>query len=135
LADTWLRHHLGEEADLHWGEVDGRRPRVHHHAPLTLEGEERGLVQATGRLVAVVQKAPSESTIDDLVALALEHDVARLTLRCSLPDDLQPRLQGSLDRQLRRRHGRRNAFLCEAGLGPDVHLLCVGPVPRDGADS
>ena len=135
LADTWLRHHLGEEADLHWGEVDGRRPRVHHHAPLTLEGEERGLVQATGRLVAVVQKAPSESTVDDLVALALEHDVARLTLRCSLPDDLQPRLQGSLDRQLRRRHGRRQAFLCEAGLGPDVHLLCVGPVPRDGADS
>jgi hypothetical protein len=135
LAESWLRHHLGAEVNLHWGAVDGRRPRVHHAGPLALSEDEVGLVQATGRLVAVVQKAPSEATVDDLVALALEHDVARLTLRCSLPDDLQPRLQGSLDRQLQRRHGRRQAFLCEAGLGPDVHLLCVGPVPRDGADS
>ena len=70
--------------------------------------------------------------VDDLVALALEHDVARLTLRCTLPADLQPKLQGSLDRQLSRRHGRRRAFLCHAGQGPDVHLLCVGPTVQEG---
>ena len=88
--------------------------------------------RATGRVAAVVHHAPNEDTVDDLVALALEHDVARLTLRCALPADLQPKIQGSLDRQLSRRHGRRQAFLCHAGQGPEVHLLCVDPAVQDG---
>ena len=127
-----IRDSLGEEAALSWTAVEGRRPQVHHDEGLNLPTEERGLVQATGRVAAVVHQAPSEQTVDDLVALALEHDVARLTLRCTLPADLQPKLQGSLDRQLSRRHGRRRAFLCHAGQGPDVHLLCVGPTVQEG---
>lgn len=73
--------------------------------------------------------------------VAVDRDAHRATRREPFSsgifkDLMQPfGLGGSLDRQLRRRHGRRQAFLCEAGLGPDVHLLCVGPVPRDGADS
>ena len=133
LVEPWLRSHLSAEADLAWTAVDGRRPQVHHDAPLALDSNERGLVQATGRVAAVVHRAPGVDTVDDLVALALEHDVARLTLRCTLPADLQPKLQGSLDRQLSRRHGRRQAFLCHAGQGPEVHLLCVGPALQEGA--
>lgn len=132
LAEAWLFGQLGQEAALSWTAVEGRRPQVHHDEGLNLPAEERGLVQATGRVAAVVHQAPSEQTVDDLVALALEHDVARLTLRCTLPADLQPKLQGSLDRQLSRRHGRRRAFLCHAGQGPDVHLLCVGPTVQEG---
>ena len=132
LAEAWLTGHLGQDAAVSWTAVEGRRPQVHHDAALNLTSEERGLVQATGRIAAVVHQAPSEGTIDDLVTLALEHDVARLTLRCTLPADLQPKLQGSLDRQLSRRHGRRHAFLCHAGQGPDVHLLCVGPTVQEG---
>ncbi|MBV18570.1 MAG: hypothetical protein CMA56_01745 [Euryarchaeota archaeon] len=132
LAEAWLAGHVGQEAAVSWTTVEGRRPQVHHDDALNLPAEERGLVQATGRVAAVVHQAPSEQTIDDLVALALEHDVARLTLRCTLPADLQPKLQGSLDRQLSRRHGRRVAFLCHAGQGPDVHLLCVGPTLQEG---
>lgn len=135
LAEEWLLTRLGEDAVFHWAEVEGRRPRVHHEMPLAVEGPASGLVQATGRVVAVVHQEPSEDSMDDLVALALEHDVARLTLRCALPSELQPRLQGSLDRQLQRRHGRRPAFLCEAGHGANVHLLCVGSKPREGRDS
>ncbi|MAI09685.1 MAG: hypothetical protein CMA08_03765 [Euryarchaeota archaeon] len=132
LAEEWLGSRVGEGASLAWTAVEGRRPQVHHDAALDLPAEEFGLVQATGRVVAVVHQAPSEANIDDVVALALEHDVARLTLRCALPADLQPKLQGSLDRQLSRRHGRRQAFLCHAGQGPDVHLLCVGPTVQEG---
>jgi len=132
LAEEWLGTRVGEGASLAWTAVEGRRPQVHHDAALDLPAEELGLVQATGRVVAVVHQAPSEANIDDVVALALEHDVARLTLRCALPADLQPKLQGSLDRQLSRRHGRRQAFLCHAGQGPDVHLLCVGPTVQEG---
>ncbi len=132
LSEEWLGTRVGEGASLAWTAVEGRRPQVHHDAALDLPAEEFGLVQATGRVVAVVHQAPSEANIDDVVALALEHDVARLTLRCALPADLQPKLQGSLDRQLSRRHGRRQAFLCHAGQGPDVHLLCVGPTVQEG---
>jgi SAM-dependent methyltransferase len=132
LVEPWLRRHLGDEASLAWTAVDGRRPQVHHDAPLLLASNERGLVQASGRVAAVVHQAPDEGNVDDLVALALEHDVARLTLRCTLPADLQPKLQGSLDRQLSRRHGRRQAFLCHAGQGPEVHLLCVDAAVQEG---
>ena len=123
---------LGAEATLTWTAVEGRRPQVHHDAPLDLDPDQRGLIQASGRVAAVVHHAPNEANIDDLVVMALEHDVARLTLRCTLPADLQPKLQGSLDRQLSRRHGRRQAFLCHAGQGPEVHLLCVGPTVQEG---
>ena len=133
LAEAWLADRAGQDATLFWTSVEGRRPQVHHDNVLDLPSEERGLVQATGRIAAVVHRPPSEDSIDDIVALALEHDVARLTLRCSLPADLQPKLQGSLDRQLSRRHGRRQAFLCHAGQGPNVHVLCVGPTLDEGA--
>jgi len=132
LAEPWLTSHLGAEATLTWTAVEGRRPQVHHDMPLDLDPDQRGLIQASGRVAAVVHHAPNEANIDDLVVMALEHDVARLTLRCTLPADLQPKLQGSLDRQLSRRHGRRQAFLCHAGQGPEVHLLCVGPTVQEG---
>jgi len=82
------------------------------------------LVQATGRVVALARMPLELDHVDQLVELLLEHDIARLTVRASVAPELQPKLQGAIDRQLSRRHGRRDAFLVQQP-GDEMLLICV----------
>ena len=124
LADSWLKT-VTKSEHINWGVVEGRRPQIHHQHPLRLEQKnDRMLVQATGRVVALARLQLSMDTVDQLVELVLEHDVSKLTVRVPLAPEIQPKIQGAIDRQLARRHGRREAFLVQQP-GDEMLLICV----------
>lgn len=124
LAEDWLKR-VSKENDIAWGVVEGRRPQIHHAHPLRLEApEDRLLVQATGRVVALARMPLAIENVDRLVEVLLEHDIARLTVRATLPPEVQPKIQGAIDRQLSRRHGRRDAFLIQQP-GDEMLLICI----------
>jgi len=62
--------------------------------------------------------------VDSLVKIALEHDIQKLTVRVSLEPEVQPKVQGAIDRQLARRHGKRTAFVVQQP-GDEMLLLCI----------
>ena len=122
---SWLAS-VAPDDDGRWAFVEGRRPQLHHDRPLRLNSSDSALVQATGKVVHLLNYRPDESTVDRLVETALEHRLGSVKLRYDLDPSLQPKLQGSLDRQLRRRHGDREGFLAQHPHG-DVLMLCVCP--------
>ena len=115
---------MPREDDVRWAAVEGRRPQVHHDHPLKLDANDGLLVQASGRVVEVLSFQVDETTVDRLVEVALEHRMASVKLRYDLDPALQPILQGSLDRQLSRRHGTRDGFVARHHTS-NVLLLCV----------
>ena len=123
LISAWLSN-VSKETRFRWGTVEGRRPQLHHDHPLRLNEEDQWMVQATGRVVDVMPVDIDESTVDDVVLRALEHNFRSLKLRLDIDPALQPQVQGSLDRQLRRRHGERDGFLARHPTAK-VLLLCV----------
>jgi hypothetical protein len=124
LAHDWLRT-VSKEEKIAWGVVEGRRPQIHHNHPLRLESPaDRLLVQATGRVVALARMPLAIQSVDKLVEVLLEHDIAKLTVRATLPPEIQPKVQGAIDRQLSRRHGRRDAFLVQQP-GDEMLLICI----------
>ncbi len=122
LADTWLGEQLSSPADVRWAESSPRRPRIHHNGPL--KDDSHPFVVASGRVVDVLDMSLDEANIDTIVATALENDISAMTIRCGVDAQLQPRLQGSIDRQLRHRQGRRKAFLTRHTSSNHL-LLCV----------
>ena len=124
LAEDWLKR-VSKEENIAWGVVEGRRPQIHHAHPLRLEDPaDRLLVQATGRVVALARMPLAIEYVDRLVEVLLEHDIGRLTVRATLPPEVQPKVQGAIDRQLARRHGRRDAFLVQQP-GDEMLLICI----------
>ena len=123
LAEFWLGKVTKSEA-IHWGVVEGRRPQIHHDHPLQLEDKNHLLVQATGKIVALAHTNLTLDDVDSLVKIALEHDIKKLTVRVSLEPALQPKVQGAIDRQLARRHGKRTAFVVQQP-GDEMLLLCI----------
>lgn len=131
LVETWLdRVAAGDQ--VRWGLTEGRRPQLHHDRPLALHGDDSWLVQATGKVVELLKFNLDETTVDRLVEIALEHRLASVKLRFELDPSQQPILQGSLDRQLRRRHGVREGFVARHP-GANVLLLCVSPEKDDAS--
>ena len=117
-----------------WAYVEGRRPQLHHDRPLRLDSGSHTLVQATGKVVELLKFPLDESTVDRLVEMALDHRLGSVKLRYDLDPNLQPKLQGSLDRQLRRRRGDRQGFVAQHPHG-EVLMLCVCPSPAKETDS
>ena len=122
LVDAWLNQQLSHVADIRWASSSPRRPRIHHNGPL--KEDEHPFVVASGRVVELLDVPLDEANIDTIVAAALENDISALTIRCGVDAELQPRLQGSIDRQLRNRQGRRKAFLTRHTSSNHL-LLCV----------
>ena len=122
LVDAWLGEQLSTAEDVRWAESSPRRPRIHHNGPL--KDDAHPFVVASGRVVELLDMALDEANIDSIVATALENDISAMTIRCGVDAQLQPRLQGSIDRQLRNRQGRRKAFLTRHTSSNHL-LLCV----------
>lgn len=122
LVDVWLSEQLSTAEDVRWAESSPRRPRIHHNGPL--KDDSHPFVVASGRVVELLDMALDEANIDSIVATALENDISAMTIRCGVDAQLQPRLQGSIDRQLRNRQGRRKAFLTRHTSSNHL-LLCV----------
>jgi cell division protein FtsI/penicillin-binding protein 2 len=62
--------------------------------------------------------------VDALVRVALDNDIHKLTVRVSLDPEVQPKVQGAIDRQLARRHGKRTAFVVQQPED-EMLLLCI----------
>ena len=122
LVDVWLSEQLSTAEDVRWAESSPRRPRIHHNGPL--KDDSHPFVVASGRVVELLDMALDEANIDSIVETALENDISAMTIRCGVDAELQPRLQGSIDRQLRNRQGRRKAFLTRHTSSNHL-LLCV----------
>ena len=124
LADDWLET-LSFGTDYTWAETKGRRPVIYHSTPIgNSPSEVINLVVTTGRIIDFINDEFTIETVDSFVEICLEHDINKLTVRAGLDPDLQPKIQGSLDRQLARRHGSRTAFLLR-NPHDENYLLCV----------
>ena len=124
LATEFLNQTLpGQE--ITWSVPSGRRPQIHHPDSFAFNEKNQSLlVQATGRIVKLVHCELTEDTISHLVDAASEYGFGKLTLRVSLDPELQPRIQGSIDRQLNARGGTHTGFVAQQ---PDdsMLLLCL----------
>ena len=123
LAVSWLSE-VSEEVMTRWAVLEGRRPQLHHQAPLRLDKADDLLVQATGKVVELLPFDLDDTTVDRVVEAALENNMASVKIRMDAPPEKQPRWQGSLDRQLARRHGTKDGFLVRHP-GGNMLLLCV----------
>ncbi len=124
LAPDWLES-VSKSDEFTWSVVEGRRPQIHHKKPLEINNTNNALlVQATGRIVALAHMNLTLDTVDQVVEMCLENDISRMTVRVSLAPELQPKIQGAFDRQLSRRHGRREAFLVQRP-GIETLLICI----------
>ena len=128
MADWLARVAPGDSG--RWATLEGRRPQLHHDRPMQLDVGDDLLVQATGRVVELLAFPLDETSVDRLVEVALQHRLSSVKLRFDLDPALQPKLQGSLDRQLKRRHGDRAGFVARHPHG-EVLLLCVCSNPSD----
>ena len=100
--------------ELSWSEVDGRRPQVHHQNSLNLIDKNEGLlVQASGKIVALIHCELNADSIPIIVEKAREFGFGKITLRLSVKPDLQPLLQGSIDRQLSSKGGESIGFIAK----------------------
>ncbi len=124
MADDWLTS-LQINLDYEWINTLGRRPIIFHDKPLeNMPHESQYLVQCTGKITELIHEELNLQTIDSFVEICLKNDVKKLTIRASLSPDLQPKLQGSFDRQLARRGGHRDAFLISQPK-KSIFLLCI----------
>ena len=124
LALHFLRDLIpGQE--ITWSIIDGRRPQIHHSQPIIFENkQEKMLVQATGRIVKLVHSELSLETISHLVEASRDYGFGKLTLRVALEPQLQPKLQGSLDRQLFSKGGEHVGFVSKQPHD-SMLLLCL----------
>jgi len=124
LALHFLRDLIpGQE--ITWSIIDGRRPQIHHSQPIIFENkQEKMLVQATGRIVKLVHSELSLETISHLVEASRDYGFGKLTLRVALEPQLQPKLQGSLDRQLSSKGGEHVGFVAKQPHD-SMLLLCL----------
>ena len=124
LATEFLNQTLPEQ-EITWSVVAGRRPQIHHPSSFSFEDKNQSLlVQATGRIVKLGHCELTEETIPRLVDAAIEYGFGILTLRVSLDPELQPRLQGSIDRQLSASDGSHTGFVAQQP-GDSMLLLCL----------
>ena len=129
LVESGLAHQYLEQIlpgqEIIWSIAKGRRPQVHHSGPVEyLESQQKLLIQATGKIVKLVHTDLSLDTISHLVDAARDYGFGKLTLRISLEPELQPKLQGSLDRQLSANGGPHTGFVAKQPQDAML-LLCL----------
>jgi hypothetical protein len=124
LAKYWLSEQISEEK-THWVESTGRRPQIHHEEKLNLETESsKTLIQASGRVVEIFHQQLTAETVDSFVEQAIANDIKKVTIRTPLEPSLHPKIQGSFDRQLARRSGKRDGFIIQHP-NSEMSMLCV----------
>ena len=124
LAKYWLAEQIDDEK-TYWVESTGRRPQIHHEQKLKLENNsEKTLVQASGRIVEIFHQQLTPDTVDGFVEQAIVNDIRKITIRTPLEPSLHPQIQGSFDRQLARRSGKRDGFIIQHP-NSEMSMLCV----------
>ncbi len=124
LAHEYLREVIEDES-VTWSITNGRRPQIHHSSPINFVNQnQKLLVQSSGRIVKLVHAELSMDTISHLVDASREYGFGKLTLRMTVDPDIQPKLQGSLDRQLASKGGPHCGFVAKQPHDAML-LLCL----------
>jgi hypothetical protein len=124
LAKYWLKEQINEE-NTYWIQSTGRRPQIHHEEKLKIGDESmKTLVQTSGRIVEIFHQQLTAESVDDFVEQAIVNDIRKVTIRTPLEPSLQPKIQGSFDRQLARRSGKRDGFIIQHP-NSEMSMLCV----------
>ncbi|MEC7228948.1 MAG: hypothetical protein VXV95_02735 [Candidatus Thermoplasmatota archaeon] len=127
LADDWLKS-LPFDSGYVWADADGRRPIIYHQNNLEKSIHQLGnLIVISGRIVDFISEELTMDTVDNFVEIGLLHDLKKITIRARVDPELQPKLQGSLDRQLARRHGSKEGFIVKLQNGRK-YILCTASV-------
>tara|TARA_X000001036_G_scaffold92041_1_gene84504 strand:- start:612 stop:1838 length:1227 start_codon:yes stop_codon:yes gene_type:complete len=124
LALEFLKTVLPEQ-EITWSISEGRRPQIHHPGPVEVTTSAQSLlIQASGRIVKLVHCELNEDAIPHIIEASREYGFGKLTLRVSMDPQLQPRLQGSIDRQLSARGGSHVGFVAKQPQD-SMLLLCL----------
>ncbi len=124
LAAEFLNSVLPNQEFI-WSITQGRRPQIHHSGPFEFENNSQELlIQATGKIVKLVHCELSEETIPRIVEASRDYGFGKLTLRVAMNPEVQPRLQGSLDRQLIAKGGSHTGFVAKQPHD-SMLLLCL----------
>ena len=124
LAEQYFEHTLPGQ-DVTWSITKGRRPQIHHSSPIECSNaQQKLLIQASGKIVKLVHTELSIDTISHLVDASRDYGFGKLTLRMTLEPHLQPKLQGSLDRQLASKGGTHVGFVAKQPHD-SMLLLCL----------
>jgi len=124
LASEFLNSVLPNQEFI-WSITQGRRPQIHHSGPFEFENNSQELlIQATGKIVKLVHCELSEDTIPRIVEASRDYGFGKLTLRVAMNPEVQPRLQGSLDRQLIAKGGSHTGFVAKQPHD-SMLLLCL----------
>ena len=124
LANEFLSKVI-KDGEINWRITEGRRPQIEHSQKINYSSDsERLLVQASGKIVKLVHCELSIDNMNQIIDAAKECGFGKLTLRIPMQPEDQPKLQGSLDRQLAAFGGRHTGFVAKHP-NDSMLLLCV----------
>ena len=124
LAEAFLSNVI-QGGEINWSITEGRRPQIEHSQKITYSSDsERLLVQASGKIVKLVHCELSMENMSQIIDAAKECGFGKLTLRIPMQPEDQPKLQGSLDRQLAAFGGRHTGFVAKHP-NDSMLLLCL----------
>ena len=124
LAEIWLGHTLPNEEKFHWIESSGRRPIIIHSSPLkNLSLEERLLMQATGKIVAMTALPLELENVGLLADIAKENRLSSLTIRTSMNPETHPQMQGLLHKKVGIRGKSGSGFIVSDPMSTQ-QLIC-----------
>ena len=116
-ASMYRSHTVFERHVQHWIVVSAARYVVVPLCPTHLP--QRGK-----RCVEIFHQQLTAETVDDFVEQAIANDIKKVTIRTPLDPSSQPKIQGSFDRQLARRSGKRDGFIIQHP-NSQMSMLCV----------
>ena len=118
LAESW-REIAVTEGNSSWRKITGRRPTFLSEGVISETNTVRDFVQVSGRVVGIVSEISIE-TMSKLAETAHGAGISSLKLRYQMDPDMQPKLQSSIDRELKQYESDSEpscGFITEVGDG------------------
>jgi hypothetical protein len=120
LAESW-RANAAPTGESGWAVIDGRRPVLLSEHPIVAEPTLSAFIRIGGEILAMAPAVDLDE-VEALTKAALTAELGSLKLRCSLPPEIQPKLQSALDRSLKREDAAGPAGFIANIEG--IHLIC-----------
>ena len=123
LAESWRQIAVLEGVSC-WLKLTGRRPTIISETAISEMNTVRDFVQISGRIIGIVSEVSIE-TMSKLAELAHKAGISNLKLRYQIDPDLQPKLQSTIDRELKQYEFDPDSvqgFITEVG---DAYAICI----------
>ena len=100
IAKTW-QEIAASGGDSDWIEIKGRRPSVISEYSLPEDSLVQEFIQISGRIEESTNEANLD-TVENLANIAMAVGLTSLKIRCRISPEIQPKMQSSLDRLLKK---------------------------------